>query len=177
MPIGFIEGKELAALLRGCASVLGAWSPKALLINLKACAISRRILIVIKQSALVLSSVTFVSSASLGTNEIAMPALYCRPEKASTCVLDVRDADFAGGHIPGVLNIWSDEFAGDDSVDSIIKQHAFTQYKMIVVTCFMSQQRGPFCARRYRSLTGFAETCSRLGFETNHQVRAPYDAL
>ncbi|CAK0786970.1 hypothetical protein CVIRNUC_010186 [Coccomyxa viridis] len=90
MPIGFIEGKELAALLRG-------------------------------------------------------------PEKASTCVLDVRDADFAGGHIPGVLNIWSDEFAGDDSVDSIIKQHAFTQYKMIVVTCFMSQQRGPSCARRVDS--------------------------
>ena len=88
-------------------------------------------------------------------------------------MLDVRDADFADGHIPGVLNIWSDEFADDDSVDSIIKEHALTQYKMIIVTCFMSQQRGPFCARRYESLTGFAEPCNRLGFEIKHQVRAP----
>ena len=85
-------------------------------------------------------------------------------------MLDVRDADFAGGHIPGVLNIWSDEFADDDSVDSIIRKHAFTQYKMIVVTCFMSQQRGPFCARRYGVLIDFAEPCSRLGFATCNQV-------
>lgn len=75
-------------------------------------------------------------------------SVICRPEKSDTCVLDVRDDDFRGGHIPGCLNIWSDEFADDDDVDSIIQKHALGQYKMIVVTCFMSQQRGPFCARR-----------------------------
>ena len=40
MTIGLIEGKELAALLRGCASVLGAPSSKALLSSLEACVIS-----------------------------------------------------------------------------------------------------------------------------------------
>ena len=73
---------------------------------------------------------------------------FCRPEKTEVCVLDVRDDDFRGGHIPGCLNIWSDEFADDDDVDSIIQKHVLSQYKMVVVTCFMSQQRGPFCARR-----------------------------
>ena len=92
-------------------------------------------------------------------------------------MLDVRDADFAGGHIPGVLNIWSDEFADDDSVDGIIKQHLFTQYKTIVVTCFMSQQRGPFCARRCESRTGFAKPRSRLDVDTSHQVSMPQHAV
>ena len=172
MPIGFIEGKELAALLRGCASDLGARSPKTLLIKLEACVHSRNILMAIKQSAIVISSMTCIIRIA-GHEYDSHSNTACRPEKASTCVLDVRDADFAGGHIPEVLNIWSDEFADDDSVDGIIEEHAFTQYKMIVVTCFMSQQRGPFCARRYGSLAAFAVTCSRLGFETDHQVRAP----
>ncbi|CAL5229180.1 g12457 [Coccomyxa viridis] len=80
-----------------------------------------------------------------------LTSLLRGPEKSDTCVLDVRDDDFRGGHIPGCLNIWSDEFADDDDVDSIIQKHALGQYKMIVVTCFMSQQRGPFCARRLAS--------------------------
>ena len=62
-------------------------------------------------------------------------------------MLDVRDEDFRGGHIPECLNIWSDDFADDASVDSIIQKHALTQYQMLVVTCYMSQQRGPFCAK------------------------------
>ena len=103
-------------------------------------------------------------------------SIECRPERASTCVLDVRDADFAGGHIPGVLNIWSEQFADDDSVDSIIKEHYFTQYKIIVVTCFMSQQRGPFCARRCEPLIGSAESFSRLNCDNIHEVNAPQHA-
>ena len=63
-------------------------------------------------------------------------------------MLDVRDEDFRGGHIAGCLNIWSDQFHKDDSVDAVIRKHSLAGYRRIVVTCMMSQQRGPFCARR-----------------------------
>ena len=60
MSIAFIEGKQLAALLRGCASNLGACSLKALLTSLKACVISEGVFIAMKQSELVPSSMTCV---------------------------------------------------------------------------------------------------------------------
>ncbi len=67
-----------------------------------------------------------------------------------TLVLDVRDEDFRGGHIAGCLNIWSEEFHEDASVDALIQKHSLArEYSCVVVTCFMSQQRGPFCARRW----------------------------
>ncbi len=63
-------------------------------------------------------------------------------------MVDVRDEDFRGGHIAGCVNIWSDQFHDDDSVDALIHKHSLAGYKQLVVTCFMSQQRGPFCASR-----------------------------
>ncbi|CAL8464790.1 g4325 [Coccomyxa elongata] len=67
------------------------------------------------------------------------------------CVLDVRDEDFRGGHIRGCLNVWSENFYEDEDVDALIQKHGLTQYKQVIVTCFMSQQRGPFCAKRLAS--------------------------
>lgn len=72
----------------------------------------------------------------------------CRDDSGATCVLDVRDEDFRGGHIRGCLNIWSENFYEDEDVDALIQKHGLTRYKQVVVTCFMSQQRGPFCAKR-----------------------------
>ena len=73
----------------------------------------------------------------------------CREDKKTTCVLDVRDEDFQGGHIRGCLNIWSEEFYEDENVDSLIQKFGLLRYRQVVVTCFMSQQRGPFCAKRF----------------------------
>ena len=73
-----------------------------------------------------------------------------REDSTETCVLDVRDEDFQGGHIRGCLNIWSEEFYDDENVDAVIQKHGLLRYRQVVVTCFMSQQRGPFCAKRYR---------------------------
>lgn len=72
----------------------------------------------------------------------------CREDRNATCVIDVRDADFAGGHIEGCLNIWAESFYDDDDVDELIKKHDLLCCKRLVLTCFVSQQRGPFCARR-----------------------------
>ncbi|EIE22872.1 Rhodanese-like protein [Coccomyxa subellipsoidea C-169] len=72
-------------------------------------------------------------------------------DSTETCVLDVRDEDFQGGHIRGCLNIWSEEFYDDENVDAVIQKHGLLRYRQVVVTCFMSQQRGPFCAKRLAS--------------------------
>ncbi|BDA50392.1 probable dual specificity phosphatase ibp1 [Coccomyxa sp. Obi] len=72
-------------------------------------------------------------------------------DSGATCVLDVRDEDFRGGHVRGCLNIWSENFYEDDDVDALIQKHGLLRYKQVVVTCFMSQQRGPFCAKRLAS--------------------------
>ncbi|KAK9917490.1 hypothetical protein WJX75_004973 [Coccomyxa subellipsoidea] len=72
-------------------------------------------------------------------------------DKKTTCVLDVRDEDFQGGHIRGCLNIWSEEFYEDENIDSLIQKFGLLRYRQVVVTCFMSQQRGPFCAKRLAS--------------------------
>ena len=55
--------------------------------------------------------------------------------------------DFAGGHIKGCMNITVDEFEDDDHVDNIIDMQLEGK-EQVVVHCALSQQRGPFAARR-----------------------------
>ena len=55
--------------------------------------------------------------------------------------------DFAGGHIKGCKNITVDAFEDDDDVDSIIDKQLKGK-EQVVVHCALSQQRGPFAARR-----------------------------
>ena len=70
--------------------------------------------------------------------------------KASTLVVDVRDDDREGGHIPGSINRTSDLFESDDDVDSFVKEEIIEQpeRKAVVFHCMMSQVRGPAAARR-----------------------------
>ncbi|EFN57375.1 hypothetical protein CHLNCDRAFT_142765 [Chlorella variabilis] len=61
-------------------------------------------------------------------------------------VIDVRDSDFAGGHIRGAVNIAAETFCDDNRVDELV---ALCQgMDTVVLHCFLSQQRGPFCAQR-----------------------------
>jgi len=54
-------------------------------------------------------------------------------------IVDVRDDDYIGGHIPGCLNVPSRifSFRVEDLVDE------FKDNEAVVFTCALSQQRGP----------------------------------
>lgn len=96
----------------------------------------------------------------------ARPAFHARPEPRRLApsdlaeilrdesvkpplIIDVRDADFAGGHIRGAINIPEDGFLDDDDVDALVSQYC--KEDRIVFHCMMSQVRGPSCARRFMS--------------------------
>ena len=61
------------------------------------------------------------------------------PVPKSFKIVDVRDDDYIGGHIPGTLNIPSRQFGSrvDDLVDEL------KDNEVVVFTCALSQQRGP----------------------------------
>ncbi|GBF98270.1 hypothetical protein Rsub_10933 [Raphidocelis subcapitata] len=69
------------------------------------------------------------------------------PLAASTVVVDVRDDDFADGHIPGAVNWVVDNFNDDAGIDELVETHLEGKER-VVVHCMLSQQRGPFAARR-----------------------------
>lgn len=64
----------------------------------------------------------------------------------AVAVVDVRDDDFVGGHIPGVVHAPSAAF--NARVDSLVKELA--GYEQVVFHCSLSQQRGPKAARIYK---------------------------
>ncbi|KAJ2355575.1 Cdc25 phosphatase Ibp1 [Coemansia erecta] len=71
-------------------------------------------------------------------------------KKAGTdyLVVDVRDSDFAVGHIPGALNVPAHDMyvrAGE-----IIG--AYSHVPLVVFHCLLSQQRGPKAARVYQEI-------------------------
>ncbi|KAI9218747.1 Rhodanese-like domain-containing protein [Blastocladiella britannica] len=61
-------------------------------------------------------------------------------------VVDVRDDDFAGGNIPGAVNVPSHTLSDPTVFDSIVRSLAGV--KRIVFHCALSQQRGPKAAMR-----------------------------
>src|SRR5271170_6099820 len=65
------------------------------------------------------------------------------PIPKSFKIVDVRDDDYIGGHIPGTLNVPSQQFSSrvEDLVDELKGNEA------VVFTCALSQPRGPnvFC--------------------------------
>lgn len=64
-------------------------------------------------------------------------------------VVDVRDDDYAGGHIAGCINFPRDNFDEKAEVDAFILQQIIPRaLETVIVHCFLSQQRGPFCAKR-----------------------------
>lgn len=58
-------------------------------------------------------------------------------------IVDVRDSDHAGGHIPGSIHVPSTTFARN--VGWLVQQ--LQGKDEVVFHCMMSQQRGPACAR------------------------------
>ena len=67
--------------------------------------------------------------------------------RGSTLILDVRDEDFAGGHIRGCVNIPSYELIKAEEVDKFL-DGIDPVIDTLIVHCYLSQQRGPSCARR-----------------------------
>lgn len=63
-------------------------------------------------------------------------------------VVDVRDSDYAGGHIPGAVNhpsnVWDDAYAS--ALASELSTADSTK-RELVFHCMKSQVRGPHCAR------------------------------
>ncbi|GLC45954.1 hypothetical protein PLESTB_001200700 [Pleodorina starrii] len=74
-------------------------------------------------------------------------ALRHPQQKDRVLVLDVRDEDFAGGHIRGAVNAPSEDWADDPHIDGLIDAHLKGK-DTVVVHCMFSQQRGPRCAMR-----------------------------
>ncbi|KAI3438447.1 hypothetical protein D9Q98_000877 [Chlorella vulgaris] len=73
-------------------------------------------------------------------------ALLRGPLAGKTLIVDVRDSDFAGGHIRGALNITTDGFSSDQRIEEVVQR--CQGMETVVVHCYLSQQRGPFCAQR-----------------------------
>lgn len=69
-------------------------------------------------------------------------------ELEKTAIIDVRDEDFAGGHVKGAVNVPSELFRDDQHVDDTLQRLAAAGKERIVVHCALSQQRGPAAARR-----------------------------
>ncbi|RUP46182.1 Rhodanese-like domain-containing protein [Jimgerdemannia flammicorona] len=75
-------------------------------------------------------------------------------------VVDVRDDDFEGGHIPEAIHIRSSILL--DKLDDLVNEYA--NVPKIVFHCVMSQVRGPKSAQMYK------ETLSLNGIQTQQQV-------
>ncbi|GMF11602.1 unnamed protein product [Phytophthora lilii] len=64
-------------------------------------------------------------------------------------IIDVRDTDYAGGHIRSAINIPEENFMDDDDVDALVEK--YKDEDAIVFHCMMSQVRGPSCAKRFKA--------------------------
>jgi Cdc25 family phosphatase len=62
-------------------------------------------------------------------------------------IIDVRNSDFEGGHIPSAVNIpYGDEWENDKFLDGVISSIGYKA--KAVFHCMKSQVRGPYCAKQ-----------------------------
>lgn len=77
-------------------------------------------------------------------------------------VVDVRDDDFIGGNIVGAIRRSVNMFEDDDDIDEFVRNVLAREPapERVVFHCMLSQQRGPFAARRFlaRLSVAVAET-------------------
>jgi rhodanese-related sulfurtransferase len=106
-----------------------------------------------------MTSITFVEPSDLAT---ILRLQQEHDSKPLTRILDVRDDDFAGGHIKGCIHIpcWDllspqplpskgTDASPVTALDMFIEQYCTTEEtERIVCHCYFSQQRGPMVARR-----------------------------
>jgi Cdc25 family phosphatase len=64
-------------------------------------------------------------------------------------IVDVRDEDFAGGHIPGAHNVPSEAWERDAEGTAAAVLAAHGQRRAVVFHCMQSRVRGPSCAARF----------------------------
>ncbi|KAJ2833019.1 Cdc25 phosphatase Ibp1 [Coemansia furcata] len=84
--------------------------------------------------------------AYIDASELA--GLVLDPKKTSGrdyIVIDARDTDFVGGHIPGAVNVPAHKL--DDRVGGLIDK--YQGVPLVVFHCAWSQIRGPKSARKY----------------------------
>ena len=80
-------------------------------------------------------------------------------------VIDVRNDDYAGGHIPSAINIpYGEEWETDEFLDEVFERVKSRGKAQVVFHCMKSQQRGPYCARQ------FARWLEDREGKTNHEV-------
>ncbi|PSC71887.1 Rhodanese [Micractinium conductrix] len=78
---------------------------------------------------------------------VQVKALLRGEERGKVLVVDVRDSDFSGGHIKGAINVVASQFYDDATVEKFIARFC-RDVETVVFHCYLSQQRGPFCAQR-----------------------------
>ncbi len=93
------------------------------------------------------TAVTLPTPAKVDPEDVAV---LVRDGAANLVIVDVRDGDFAGGHIKGCTNIPSlqinDEYR---AIDKLIDQYKAAPATTFVFHCMKSQQRGPAAAQRF----------------------------
>lgn len=72
-------------------------------------------------------------------NTSKKPQFFTWPVPKTFKIVDVRDDDYIGGHIPGTLNVPSRQYPS--RVDSLVEQ--LKDNEVVIFTCALSQQRGP----------------------------------
>ncbi|KAI9261162.1 Rhodanese-like domain-containing protein [Sporodiniella umbellata] len=76
-------------------------------------------------------------------------------------VVDVRDNDYIGGHIPGSINVPAGRMY--EEANELIQK--YSKVPVIYFHCALSQVRGPKSARIY------SETLTNLGIATDQKVK------
>ncbi|KAG2197235.1 hypothetical protein INT47_003610 [Mucor saturninus] len=76
-------------------------------------------------------------------------------------IVDVRDSDYIGGHIPGSINVPASQMY--DKANDLIRD--FSHVPKVYFHCALSQVRGPKSARIY------SETMNNLGIESDQKVK------
>lgn len=66
-------------------------------------------------------------------------------ESHKIVIVDVRDDDFEGGHIPGAVNVPSTEF--QDSLQTLMDGIIASDKEIVIFHCMKSQVRGPQCSK------------------------------
>lgn len=68
--------------------------------------------------------------------------------EGSVAIVDVRDEDFALAHIPGALNVPTEDWITDADAASSAVLEALGKRRTVVFHCVKSRTRGPFCATK-----------------------------
>ncbi|GAA5802903.1 hypothetical protein HPULCUR_008378 [Helicostylum pulchrum] len=82
-------------------------------------------------------------------------------------IIDVRDSDFKGGHIPGAKNVPANQMY--DKVGDLVREYA--DVPIVYFHCALSQVRGPKSARIYCETRNNPETRSNLNIKTDQKVK------